>query len=504
MAFNRSAGVILNVSSLPGPFGIGVMGKEARDWIDLLAEMGFHFWQVLPLTSVDPYHSPYTSCSAFAGNPLYIDPRGLCRMGFIRESEGESCVYHGSPYTADYDFAERTRMALLRKAFDNAGSGGRDLGLAFASEHPWAEDYALYMAVCGANPGLSWREWKPSEADYRQCVAHQEPFAGEKAFWLFVQAVFFSQWRELRGYAAERGIRILGDMPIYVSYDSADVWSRRELFCLNGRDFRPDKVAGVPPDYFAQDGQLWGNPLYDWNAMRDDGYRWWCDRLREALKLYDWVKIDHFRALASYWAIPAGAKTAKEGSWEKGPGMSLIRALRRETAVEDELPIVAEDLGVFGKDVEQLLEESGLPGMRVIQFGLDADLGSNSSHLPHNYPVNTVAYTGTHDNNTLLGWLWETGEEQRRFAMDYCGFHGANWGEGGYHSPSCRAVIETLWRSPAQCAVLPFQDMCGFGGDTRMNVPGVQDGNWLFRATEENMRLIDRDYFRHINRLFSR
>ncbi len=502
MTTKREAGVLMSVSSLPGPFGIGVLGKEAKEWIDRLADMGFSVWQVLPFTMGDMFNSPYASCSAFAGNPLYIDPRGLQKMGYVSEEDLEACVYHGSPYSVDYAFVHTTRMWLLRKAFANAGEVGRRMASEFEAAHSWAGDFALYMAVSSANRNKPWVEWKKEEADYSLCVKNQEVFAEDKAFWLFTQSVFTQQWQEIHRYAASKNIDILGDMPIYVAMESADAWSKRELFCLNQRDFRPDKVAGVPPDYFSEDGQLWGNPIYDWEAMRKDGYHWWIDRIREALSLYDRVRIDHFRAFASYWAVPAGAQTARVGKWEKGPGMELFQAVKNALSPNGYLPIVAEDLGEFGEDVVQLLHDSGFPGMRVVQFGFDSN--GESIHLPHNFPKKSVAYIGTHDNNTLLGWLYAASDQDRRYALDYCGFHGDNWGEGGFYSPSCRAIIETVWRSASDLAVIPFQDMCGFGADTRMNTPGIPEGNWCFRTTEDVMRQIDSGYYRWINHLFSR
>lgn len=500
MLSHRAAGALLSVSSLPGPYGIGVFGREAKDWIDRLSDMRFSVWQVLPFNMLDQGCSPYGSCSAFAGNPLYIDPRGLVKNGFVTEEQASLCAYEGSPYTADYDFAQRTRMELLKTAFSNSRFRADQLAALFESEHEWASDFALFMAVKEKNGNRPWWTWEEQYADYEQCLKISGQFEEQKRFWLFVQAIFFEQWHEIHAYAAEKGIRVLGDMPVYVAMDSADVWSKRNLFCIDQRTFRPDKVAGVPPDYFSADGQLWGNPLYDWKAMKKSGYRWWIDRVRSALALYDSVRIDHFRAFASYWAVPADAETAKDGCWEKGPGQAFFDAVF--DALDQEPSIVAEDLGTYGEDVTALLASSGFPGMRVIQFGFDPN--GDSTHLPHNYPVNAVAYVGTHDNNTLLGWLWEAREDERRFALDYCGFHGDNWGDGGYQSASCRAVIETVWKSAARLAVIPFQDMCGFGSDARMNIPGVPQKNWRFRTTTETMEAMDSAYYRHINRLYRR
>ncbi len=496
----RAAGVLMNVSSLPGPYGIGTFGKETKEWIDKLADMRFSVWQVLPFNVLNVEGSPYGSCSAFAGNPLYIDPRGLVKKGLVTEKQATACVYTGSPYTTDYGYATKSRMKLLEEAFANLDEEGMNAVYAFAAKQTWVSDFALYMALKEEHHNAPWWEWEAEYASYEECLAHVDRFKERSHFWMFVQATFFEQWEEIHAYAQKRDVKVLGDMPIYVSMDSADVWSHREFFRIDQRTFRPDKVAGVPPDYFSEDGQLWGNPLYDWDAMKQDGYGWWIDRVKTALSLYDSVRIDHFRAFASYWAVPATAKTAKEGEWENGPGQELFDAI--EAAFEESPSIVAEDLGTFGEDVVALLESTGFPGMRVVQFGFDPD--GDSTHLPHNYPKNTVAYVGTHDNNTLLGWLWEASEQERRFALDYCGFDGNDWGEGGYYSRSCRRIIETVWKSAANLSVISFQDMCGFGSDARMNIPGIAEKNWRFRTTRETISAMDAAYYAHINRLFRR
>ncbi len=497
----RSAGVLLNISSLPGPYGVGGFGVEAREFVDRLAAMGFSRWQVLPLGPLDAAGSPYAGDSAFAGNYLYIDPGLLLRQGLVTQEEEAICRYGGSPYTADYAFARRTRMQLLHRAYERSGAALRREAETFAAGRDWLTAYCLYRAIKERQDGRPWWEWPEDRRYYKDAQAlMEEPDIRYRAeFWRFVQYLFFRQWEELHGYVRERGVAVIGDMPIYLSLDSADVWSRPELFQLDPETRRPCRVAGVPPDYFSAEGQLWGNPLYNWEAMERDGYAWWVSRIREALSLYDIVRIDHFRAFASYWAVPAGAASAREGQWEPGPGAGLFRAVE---AVCPHPAILAEDLGVFGEDVVRLLEETGFPGMRVIQFGFDPQ--GDSTHLPHHYPLNAVAYTGTHDNNTLLGWLWEASPQERAFALRYCGFTGENWGEGGYHSPSCRAVIETVWRSSARMAVIHFPDLCGFGSDARMNIPGVPQDNWRFRTTVETLDQIDGAYYREINCLYRR
>ena len=496
---NRTAGVLCNISSLPGPYGVGCFGEEARAFIDLLHEMNFRWWQVLPFNPLDSMNSPYTSPSAFAGNLLYIDPRDLLRRGLVTPEEEAANRWDGSPYTAAYDFAKERRRSLLKTAFSRVNNALRAEVRAFADKTAWLPDFALYMAVKEANDEKPWWEWPDDCADFARCAARREEYRDTAAFWEFTQYLFFTEWEELHTYAREKGIGVLGDMPVYVALDSADVWSHTGLFQLDPDAHRPTKVAGVPPDYFSADGQLWGNPLYDWAAMKRDGYRWWVYRIGAALTIYDRVRIDHFRGLASYWAVPADAKTAKEGAWEPGPGQALFDAVAKAYPAP---AIIAEDLGVFGEDVTALLESTGFPGMRVVQFGFDPD--GDSTHLPHNYPFNCLAYIGTHDNNTLLGWLWEASPAERAFALRYCGFEGENWGEGGYQSPSCRKIIETVWRSAARTAVIAFQDLCGFGSDARMNIPGVPESNWRVRTTAETLAGIDKAYYKEINRLYRR
>ena len=496
---NRNAGVLLHLTSLPGRFGTGVMGKEAYQFIDLLCEMNFHLWQVLPLTPVDFTGSPYCSVSAFAGNLSLIDPEGLARDGLLTAEEVKENEYDGSIYQADPYFALTKRLEALRKAFSRINADTKALVDLFTEQNKWVEDYALYMAAKDLHQLRPWWEWDEKWKKYESAKRHSDELKQETDFYRFAQFVFFTQWRTLKEYANKKGVSLFGDMPIYVSLDSVDVWSNVSLFKINKKSLAPEEVAGVPPDYFSADGQLWGNPLYDWDEMEKDGYRWWINRLEAALKLYDTVRIDHFRAFASYWAVPAGSTTAKNGEWQKGPGMKLFHAVKKALPDAD---IVAEDLGVFGEDVVKLLSDTGFPGMRVVQFGFDPD--GDSTHLPHNYPKNSVAYVGTHDNNTILGWLWEASERERAFALRYCCFGGNNWGDGGSYSGSCRAVIETVWRSSADTAIVAIQDMLGYGADARMNKPGTSEDNWSFRLGTDALGKLDKNYYKEINRLYRR
>lgn len=493
----RYAAVLMSLSSLPSPFGIGGFGEETKRFLSRLKEMGFSAWQVLPFNLPDFGNSPYGSCSAFAGSYLYIDPRGLRAEGYITEQELRECVYPGSPYTVDYDFVLRQKKKVLRQAFSRALPSILPELEAFLSKNSWVQDYALFMTLKNRFDGAAWQLWPEEYRDYRRAVAFSEESRDEMLFYVFEQYIFDTQYAAVRRYAESLGIAVIGDIPIYVAADSVDVWKNPSLFQLNG-EYQPDRVAGVPPDAFSADGQLWGNPVYRWEEHQKTGYAWWLSRLDRTLALYGAVRIDHFRAFASYYAVDADADNAKHGVWEKGPGMDLFDPVLKRF---DRDRIIAEDLGTCGEDVTALLCDSGIRGMRVVQFGFS---GGDSTHLPHHYGENCVAYIGTHDNNTLLGWLWEMEDAQRKFALDYCGFTGSDWGAGGYHSASCRAVIETVWKSAAAGAVIPFQDLCGFGCDARMNIPGVPKDNWRFRTTEETIDGIDREYFRYINALYFR
>ena len=499
MLNKRGSGVLMHITSLPSQYGIGVFDENAKYFIDKISDMGFRYWQVLPFNPVDCANSPYCSQSAFAGNFLLINPRGLLDMGLISEEDYNANIYDGTPYTADYEFASKIRLKTLRKAFLNINNEiAKDIK-EFEINNPWLTDYAVYMAVKELENGKPWWEWSKKHSHYFDCIQDIYSYEDKAAFWKFVQYIFYKQWQEIKAYANAKGVAIIGDMPIYVAMDSADVWANLPMFLIDNKTLKPSKVAGVPPDYFCEDGQLWGNPIYDWKAMKKDGYAWWLSRLSHALKVYDTVRIDHFRAFASYWAIPADSKTAKNGEWIEGPRMDFFNKVFEKFSNP---PIIAEDLGIFGEDVVKLLEDTQFPGMKVIQFGFDPN--SDSAHSPHNAPKNSINYVGTHDNNTILGWLWEATEEERKYALDYIGFEGDNWGDGGYYSKSCRKVIEAVWKSSSNVAIISLQDMCGFGSDARMNIPGVPEKNWRFRTTKQTIDNIDSNYFKHINSLYRR
>ncbi|MBR2901327.1 MAG: 4-alpha-glucanotransferase [Clostridia bacterium] len=493
----RTSGVLLSLSSLPSEYGIGTFGKTAVDFARRIAEMGFSYWQVLPFTPVDYANSPYGSDSAFAGNELYISPDMMAEDGFIKKADADVLRYKGTPFVADYDFARKNRETLMRLAYFRLDEDFKKKIDSFIEEKELF-NHCFYRALKRENAGRPFWEWKRG-SNYKTALAFASEYREEIRYHGFVQYLFATQWEKTKAEINACGIKIIGDMPIYVSRDSADVWGNPELFDIDPDTYQPERVAGVPPDYFSEDGQLWGNPLYNWKYHKSQGYSWWIKRIKYSFTLYDMLRIDHFRAFASYWAVDGKANTAKDGEWKKGPGIALFKAVKSALG---EVPIIAEDLGSFGEDVIALLEKSGFPGMRIIQFGFEPN--GDSTHLPHNYPKNSIAYIGTHDNNTLLGWLWEATQEERAFALDYCGFDHGDWGMGGYHAPACRKIIETVWRSSSNLAIIPFQDMCGFGSDARMNIPGDDSGKWKFRATRDMMNSIDSAYFKKLNRLFRR
>lgn len=474
----RSSGVLMHISTLPGEYGCGAFGKEAYEFVDLLAESGFSIWQTLPFGVPDQYGSPYKSYSAFAGNPMFVDLPTLAKEGLVTEEELASAKQK-SPYLCEFDRLAVERMPLLKKAALRFGENAKNRKLVekFIKSNAHLAAFCDFMAQKEATDG-DWTTFAGAP-DAEAVYVHA-----------FVQYMFFKQWFALKSYANEQGIRIIGDIPIYVDFDSADVYANPSLFQLDAHN-RPEAVAGVPPDYFSPDGQLWGNPLYNWDEMAKDGWKWWRERMKWQLTLFDGLRIDHFRAFSAYFSVPADAETAKDGKWVKGPGIDFVRAIKKEAKGK---LIIAEDLGDIDEDVVKLLKASGLPGMRVFQF---AFLSEDSIHKPHCYPANTVAYSGTHDNNTLLGYLWELDDGTRRHMLDYCG-HRGDWQSG------CDTIIRTLLRSAAETVVFPVQDVLGYGADTRMNTPGVASGNWAYRVTSEQLGGIDRGYWMHLNKMYGR
>jgi len=469
---NRSAGILLPIFSLPSKYGIGSMGKEARAFADFLHAAGQKWWQVLPVGPTGAGDSPYSSESTFAGNLLLIDLDTLAADGLLTKEELAEAVMPESD-RIDYDMLRVQREPLLRRAFARLDGEQAERVREFAARTPWLREYVLYRAVKTHFGGAAWYDWQEEDLRRHDSMALARwriILAEEVAFHTCVQYWFFSQWAALKQYVNGLGIKIIGDIPIYVSLDSADVWSEREQFLLD-EEGKPSKVAGVPPDYFAEEGQLWGNPLYNWDYMKRDGFGWWIRRIDGVSRLFDTVRIDHFRGLESYWAVPADSETAKIGQWEKGPGMDLLRVL---TSWFPHVSYIAEDLGTLTEDVHALRRASGLPGMKVLEFAFD---GAYNAYLPHNHEKNCICYTGTHDNDTVVGWYTQAKEEERAFVKQYLGVEGTE--------DVRRAVLRCGMASVADLFIAQIQDYLGLGTESRINIPGVAKGNWGFRLKSD-------------------
>ncbi len=466
----RECGILMHISSLPGPYGIGTMGRAAYHFVDFLVEAGQSCWQILPLTPTGYGDSPYQSFCSSAGNPYLIDLELLVEQGLLKPEELQKVNWGEDPRRVDFGIQFRNRPAVLDLAFSRFVPG--EAYRAFVRENrEWLEDYALFMALKEENGGRTWLEWpEPVRLRDPEALADKrKTLDGQIQRHVFRQYVFFCQWKALRSYAREKGIRIIGDVPIYVPLDSADVWANPTLFQLDEQR-RPRMVAGCPPDAFSADGQLWGNPLFDWQAMADTGYRWWIHRLKMAAGLYDAVRLDHFRGFESYWAIPAGETTAQNGTWRKGPGMDFLGAVRE--ALPD-LDFIAEDLGYVTEQVRQMQLDFGYPGMKVMEFAFDSREAGN--YLPHLYPVESVVYTGTHDNVTLKQWFDEAAPADIAYARAYLGLNsqeGYVWG-----------MIRGAMSSVSRLCMVQMQDYLELGREGRMNFPGtLSPRNWTWRA----------------------
>ena len=491
----RESGILMPVSSLPGPYGIGCFGAEALKFVDFLAAAGQHIWQLLPLSPTGYGDSPYQSCSAFAGNPYFIDLDALKADGLLTAAQLKAEPWGTDPLSVDYGTLYTSRYKVLRAAYaawreKYAGRFGcahyyPDDYYAFTlTNESWLNDYALYMALKTANGMKSWAEW-PREYRLRDAGALAEFAAGQEeeiGFWKFLQYEFAVQWKKVKDYANEKGIKILGDIPIYVSADSVDAWVGGELFELDAQGGFA-RVAGCPPDYFSADGQLWGNPLYNWPYHKQTGYAWWVRRVHHALGIYDLLRIDHFRGFDTYWAIPAGSPTARTGKWENGPGMDLFRALE---AALGKLPIIAEDLGDLVPSVRKLLADSTFPGMKVLQFAFG---GGDNEYLPHNHVKNSVVYPGTHDNTTLTDW-WVNAAPAKEKANAAAYLHLTPCKPTAKEVAAVRtdaariALLRAALGSVADRAIIPMADWLGLGAEAHLNTPGKLGGNWAWRAAE--------------------
>ncbi|MGN0983968.1 MAG: 4-alpha-glucanotransferase [Gemmiger sp.] len=475
---SRNSGILLSVSSLPSRYGIGCFSREAYAFVDWLKEAGQTFWQILPLGPTSYGDSPYQSFSAFAGNPYFISLDALVEEGVLTREECDSADFGQDPAAIDYSLLYENRYPLLRKAYTRSHCSENPAYQQFVKENAWwLADYALFMAVKDRFEGKPWTQWAqdirlrwPNAMDY-----YRRELYFDIEFQQYLQFKFFEQWNALKQYANSRGIQIVGDIPIYVSMDSSDTWAHPELFQLDG-DNLPTAVAGCPPDGFSATGQLWGNPLYRWEYHQQTGYQWWISRLWYCFRLYDVVRIDHFRGFDEYYSIPYGAESAVAGHWEKGPGLALFRAVERSLGWHE---VIAEDLGYVTDSVRQLVRESGFPGMKVLEFAFDSrDSGCASDYLPHNYPENCWAYTGTHDNETITGWFDSISSQEQQMARDYlCDRYTPK--EELY-----TAFISLLMRSSAKTCIIPMQDYLGLDNRSRMNQPSTIGTNWRWRLQD--------------------
>ena len=477
----RKSGILVHPTSFPGPFGIGDLGPSAYAFIDFLAESGQTLWQVLPLGPTGYGDSPYQSFSSFAGQPLLVSPELLARMGLLHAEDLEPKPW--DPVRIDFGPVIIYKTQLLKKAFENFEKTYKEQsGLAgefeafWLDQKDWLEDYALFMAVKEVHGGVMWTQWAKEIAFPTKETREKwlKKFAREVRYYSFVQFIFFRQWFSLKAYAEEKGIEIVGDIPIFTAFDSADVWANKELFYLDEEGY-PTVVAGVPPDYFSETGQLWGNPLYNWQIHKETGYQWWVKRITFTLKMVDYLRIDHFRGFEAYYAIPYGAKNAVTGEWRKGPYKDLFYALQK--SLGDDLPIIAEDLGVITPEVIELRDAFALPGMKILQFGFDNT--DENPFLPHQFVPHSVCYTGTHDNDTTLGWYSKASKESREKVRQYMNTDGKEiaWD-----------FIRACYGSVSEMAVVPLQDIMGLDSRARMNTPGTTSNNWQWRYTPDMLR----------------
>ena len=490
----RSCGILLPVFALPSPYGIGTLGQAAYDFVDFLRQAGQSWWQMLPLGPTGYGDSPYQSFSSYAGNPYFIDLDLLRRDGLLTAQEIASLAWGSDPARVDYAALYENRFVLLQKAAERGWARDREEVQLFARQNAqWLPDYALYMAVKRHFDEKPWTQWPDEAIRLRKPEAmaqYRQMLASDIRMFTYSQFLFFRQWNALREYAHEQGVGIIGDLPIYVPMDSADVWAEPAFFQLDS-DGYPTETAGVPPDCFSRDGQLWGNPLYRWEAMKADGYGWWIRRVDGAAKLYDMLRIDHFRGFESYWAVSYGDTTAKNGHWVKGPGMDLVQVLLNWFP---QMQFIAEDLGFLTPEVRKLLADSGLPGMKVLEFAFDSREPSN--YLPHLYTPHCVCYTGTHDNAPLPAWKEEADPDDLALAVQYLGLNE----EEGFHWGVLRGGMSSV----AELFVAQMQDYLGLGAESRINTPGEPVGNWQWRLHPGQLTAALSRRMAHMARLYGR
>ncbi len=470
----RASGILMHISSLPSDYGIGTMGKEAYKFVDFLVEAKQVYWQILPICPTSYGDSPYQSFSTHAGNPYFIDLDMLCEDGLLEKSDYKNIKWGQDKTKVDYENLYNKRFPVLRKAFENFKKTDlTKFNLFLEENNMWISNYALFMSIKNENNGKSWLEWEDNGLKYRDSHAlwlFRSSHEDDVMFWEFLQFKFFEQWHKLKTYANERGVQIIGDIPIYVALDSAAVWVYPDLFDLD-ENLNPRAVAGCPPDGFSPTGQLWGNPLYNWDRHKETGYNWWIDRLKASAELYDMVRIDHFRGFDGYYAIPYGDKTAEHGEWREGPGIEFFRFIESRMG---KMPIIAEDLGFLTPSVLQMLSESGFPGMKVLEFAFDPREESN--YLPYNYDKNCVVYIGTHDNDTIIGWANDMDKETMDFCRKFLDIDGKD------DHDLVWKFIKTAFACVGDMVIIQMQDYLELGSQARMNIPSTLGGNWEWRA----------------------
>lgn len=471
----KYAGILMHISSLPADYGIGSLGKAAFDFVDFLCDSGQKYWQMLPIGPTSYGDSPYQVFSSYAGNPYFIDLDILNDIGLLQDSEYKNLDWYDKPESVDYKKIYDLRFIVLRKAYDRFKSRSNNAFDEFIiKEKYWLDDYALFMAVKNYFAMKPWPEWddaikfrKKESIDY-----YSKMFSDEISFFKWIQFIFYSQWGELQKYAKAKSISIIGDIPIYPSLDSVDVWVNPEVFCLDDKRL-PRVVAGFPPDNFSKTGQLWGNPVYNWDYLKKTNYNWWIQRLKASFRFFDVLRIDHFRGFESYYTVPYKSKNAVNGKWVKGPGIDFFNK------VKEEIPgayIIAEDLGLVTKGVKKLLIKTGYPGMKVLEYAFDGN--EDNEYLPHNYEENTVAFTGTHDNDTIMGWFNKLTDRQKKIVIDYVGIKDIN---------NCNFdFIKIMYASASKFVIIPMQDILGIDSEARMNTPSTITGNWRWRARKSD------------------
>lgn len=508
----RESGILLHITSLDSPYGIGTIGQKAYEFIDFLKKSGVNLWQILPIGHTSYGDSPYQTFSAFAGNPYLIDLDILVSKGYLLE-EDVICYKDINQEKVNYEFLYNTRYKLFEKAYENflkCYLNHKTKYLSFKEQNKfWLDDYALFMALKYANNGMPWYKWGEDykKHNHDKLVLFKQSNEKKVDFWKYIQFEFYEEWEVLKNYAKKNNVKIIGDVPIYVAYDSVDIWAHPEEFLVK-EDLTLDVVAGVPPDYFSETGQLWGNPLYNYESMEKNGFSWWIQRIKSSLELFDYVRIDHFRGFEAYYAIPNGEKTAKNGKWIKGPGMKLFSKVKEELG---EVNIIAEDLGLLTEEVYKLLDDCGFPGMKILQFAFDPY--NDNPYLPHNVIENCIYYTGTHDNMTLMEWIKSLEGETKKYVYEYCDVNPSN-------EKAEEMLLKTLIRialgTSASKVIIPLTDYLMLGKEGRMNTPSTSYGNWTYRLngaldkqtvskeTIDSKKTIVSLEIKHLNKLYKR